>query len=478
MPWKVSDVDSHKKGLSPEQKKKWVSIANSTLAACKSNGETDCDGKAIRIASSQVGGHADNAEIVKFNYTPKSLQDIETMETENGLLVKEVPVFRAGTHRGKKFDEDFIDNILIKKFDKNPNTPVQADHSESYKDTLGYVKRLTRKGKMLYADMHLLADNAITRWRKGLMKKWSVGIYVDERGLREISAVAFPYVKEASVLSEDENIKDYVVTEKQVSPEMKREIIEIEAEDLRNGKDKTTITYETVDGDTLPASDSKIVKNQFKDNHRDNSSSKEDVNKNNKKAIADNAVDAEVKTHMEGEDMDEKKIDELAELKATQLLKEANEKEEKLNSDIEAKNKELEDERAESTKLKEEKAELEKTLDASEVRATVASFKEEGKVLPAEEEKVVSFMLGLSKEQREKYAEMLKSADKKVDLTEKGNQKTEKVDEEEAKYKIDLDEATSEELEALVDKYAEDKGVPVDDARDIIYDKNQKKEKE
>ena len=47
MPWTVADVDKHKKDLTPEQKKKWISIANSVL---KDSGD---EGKAIRIANSK-----------------------------------------------------------------------------------------------------------------------------------------------------------------------------------------------------------------------------------------------------------------------------------------------------------------------------------------------------------------------------------------------------------------------------------------
>jgi len=53
MPWTVKDVDRHKKGLTPAQKKKWVSIANSVLKDCQSKGGKDCEGKAIRIANSK-----------------------------------------------------------------------------------------------------------------------------------------------------------------------------------------------------------------------------------------------------------------------------------------------------------------------------------------------------------------------------------------------------------------------------------------
>lgn len=53
MPWTVADVDKHKKGLTPAQKKKWVTIANSALKQCQTSGGSDCEGKAIRIANSK-----------------------------------------------------------------------------------------------------------------------------------------------------------------------------------------------------------------------------------------------------------------------------------------------------------------------------------------------------------------------------------------------------------------------------------------
>jgi len=51
MPWTVADVDSKKKGLSPSQKKKWVSIANAALKRCQAKGGKNCDASAIRIAN-------------------------------------------------------------------------------------------------------------------------------------------------------------------------------------------------------------------------------------------------------------------------------------------------------------------------------------------------------------------------------------------------------------------------------------------
>lgn len=57
MPWTVSDVDKHKKGLSKTQKEKWVRIANNVLKDCRSSRNDDnCEAQAIRVANSRVGG--------------------------------------------------------------------------------------------------------------------------------------------------------------------------------------------------------------------------------------------------------------------------------------------------------------------------------------------------------------------------------------------------------------------------------------
>ena len=57
MPWSVKDVDEHKKGLSQEQKGKWVSIANAVYKDCMETRKDDksCAPIAIRTANSKVG---------------------------------------------------------------------------------------------------------------------------------------------------------------------------------------------------------------------------------------------------------------------------------------------------------------------------------------------------------------------------------------------------------------------------------------
>lgn len=48
MPWTVADVDRHKKGLSADDKRMWVAIANHILK------QTGDEGRAIRIANARV----------------------------------------------------------------------------------------------------------------------------------------------------------------------------------------------------------------------------------------------------------------------------------------------------------------------------------------------------------------------------------------------------------------------------------------
>lgn len=72
MPWSPRDALKHKKGLTPAQQKKWASIANSVLAQCQKDGDSDCEGKAIRIANSQVAKSTDADDLTLILEAPIS----------------------------------------------------------------------------------------------------------------------------------------------------------------------------------------------------------------------------------------------------------------------------------------------------------------------------------------------------------------------------------------------------------------------
>ncbi len=185
MPWSVKDVDSKIKGLNPKQKVNWVKIANSALKSCQDNGGSDCEGRAIRIANakakgtqSEVDSAIDNYAVVNYanSLKAKEIKSLETEQTDEGLLIKDIPVFKAGTYRETEYSIDYIDRNFIGQFDSDEDIPIQADHDPSTLATLGWVKRLNRKAKVMYADFLLIDDNAIARWKKGLMKKFSIGV--------------------------------------------------------------------------------------------------------------------------------------------------------------------------------------------------------------------------------------------------------------------------------------------------------------
>ena len=76
MPWKVSEVDSHKKGLTPKQKRQWAHIANSMYQSCMDKGGSDetCAPRAIRAANGSVS---------------------KAMETEDLTLILEASISKA-----------------------------------------------------------------------------------------------------------------------------------------------------------------------------------------------------------------------------------------------------------------------------------------------------------------------------------------------------------------------------------------------
>ena len=123
-----------------------------------------------------------------------------------------------GTHRGKPYTKQDL-HTLANSFNKADNVPVQLDHSESAKDTVGFLESVSAQGGQLLGKLRIIDEKVKERVDKGLMKKVSVSFYTDTTGkptrLREVSLVAFPQVKGAELfnesLSEDEQFyRNYV----------------------------------------------------------------------------------------------------------------------------------------------------------------------------------------------------------------------------------------------------------------------------
>ena len=99
MPWTVADVDKHKKGLTPDQKKKWASIANGALASCIKKGGTDesCAPQAIRIANGSVGANEEYSYVANMQ---EGYPVIKKRWNGKEYLVAPVTMMVEGVHSG------------------------------------------------------------------------------------------------------------------------------------------------------------------------------------------------------------------------------------------------------------------------------------------------------------------------------------------------------------------------------------------
>ncbi|WP_176581324.1 hypothetical protein [Bacillus thuringiensis] len=144
------------------------------------------------------------ATIKNLHYEGKFTEFSEANPSED--LIKEAEMFSVGTHRGKDYTESHL-QTLVDTFSKNDDIPVQLDHSESARDTVGYLEEASVKDGKLYGKLRIIEEDAKSKVFKKLLKKVSVSFYTDKEGnptrLREVSLVAFPQLKGATLFSEN-----------------------------------------------------------------------------------------------------------------------------------------------------------------------------------------------------------------------------------------------------------------------------------
>jgi len=134
MPWKVSDVDEHKKGLSAKQKSQWVRVANAALKKCMDEGGSDeeCAPKAIRQANGVVGNEFSDHEET-FETHALSINKYEVRyETYNGREHVVIPVvlFVEGVHNGSHGPILHLDEELERFPEAWNGRPVPLCHPE------------------------------------------------------------------------------------------------------------------------------------------------------------------------------------------------------------------------------------------------------------------------------------------------------------------------------------------------------------
>lgn len=126
-------------------------------------------------------------------------------------LIKEAELFSTGIHRGTEYTVEDL-NTLANNFDVTEEIPIQLDHSNSVRDTVGYLEEVSVEGDKLLGKVRIIDDSTKERIEKGLMKKLSISFYIQyneeddtirPHKLREVSLVAFPQVKSARLFSEN-----------------------------------------------------------------------------------------------------------------------------------------------------------------------------------------------------------------------------------------------------------------------------------
>lgn len=154
----------------------------------------------------------------------------ETVNSEGEDMIRQAELFSVGVHRGVEYTQEDLEE-LARNFDPSEEIPVQIDHSESAKDTVGYLESVEVKDGKLLGTLRIIDDFAKERIRKKLMRKLSISFYLKytEQGfkpykIREVSLVAFPQVKTARIFSENGYISTY--DEKEVEAMADKELRE------------------------------------------------------------------------------------------------------------------------------------------------------------------------------------------------------------------------------------------------------------
>ncbi|AIK36836.1 hypothetical protein BG07_1033 [Bacillus pseudomycoides] len=123
-------------------------------------------------------------------------------------LVKDAELFSVGTHRGQKYEVVDLQR-LANNFNAEEQIPIQLDHSESIKDTVGFLEEVKVQGDKLIGKLRVIDEFTKERISKKLMKKLSISFYTNNEGkpekIREVPLVAFPQVKTAQLFHENGN---------------------------------------------------------------------------------------------------------------------------------------------------------------------------------------------------------------------------------------------------------------------------------
>jgi hypothetical protein len=137
MPWTTKDVDKFKRGLSDDQKRRWVAIANGSLAECMEQNdaeEIDCEVRAIRIANATVEGQEKQAAIALADKpNPLHIDDVDSTihvalaeATEDGEYQLAFPI---GLFKTGKYGEMIITRTFAERLQEHWQAKVLGERN-------------------------------------------------------------------------------------------------------------------------------------------------------------------------------------------------------------------------------------------------------------------------------------------------------------------------------------------------------------
>jgi hypothetical protein len=203
MPWTIDKVDEHKKGLSDEQKKKWVRIANSVLKRCENKKGKDCEAVAIRTANSKINA---NKQMIAVNFLQETGYMPEIKEHEGrSYYVVPVVMMVEGVHNGSAGAVYHSKEELGKSVEYWNNMPVTISHPETDEGSfvsanseevlesygVGFVHHAYMDDEKLKAEIYVdieflsaMSPEAYNAIQNGQILEVSVGIFTDDENTK------------------------------------------------------------------------------------------------------------------------------------------------------------------------------------------------------------------------------------------------------------------------------------------------------
>lgn len=183
MPFQISDVDRHNKGLSDKQKQTWVKIANDALKRCTARGKeaNECDTSAIKQANAVLAQNFDfedywdvicNYQLTKdpdsfykalvtkklsrqegvFDNFKSAFKELKIKQTFN---INDVEIFSVGKWNGDEYTEHDLDQMIEAFSQVGFEPPLKLGHNKKQEDgqpKFGGIQAIRRNGAKLLAD--------------------------------------------------------------------------------------------------------------------------------------------------------------------------------------------------------------------------------------------------------------------------------------------------------------------------------------